>query len=611
MKKISLSLLSLVACMMLTLSANARGINFAITLADDAGNLQSSSPVSLRLSLVPEQDNAQACYIETHQTTTNEYGVANVVLGEGSPVAGQWDDVDWSVNTMYLKVESADSPVAEYSPVSTLKLGAVPYAYFAQQAERLVLTSPDGQKWEVKADEAGNVYSEPSDGNRPTGPEYGTVDYIFDMDALPSITLEFSTDEWNQFLANFDANSQNEECVHADFYFNKRGRIHHLTDVGVRLRGNTSRIRPEGVAGQQHTPGGDFHHVHFGFRFQKFHKKDPEHLLSGTDRFNLRWAHEDPTYCHEIYGYDLMRRFGVWSTARSSYCRVFIKFKEEQTPVYYGVYEMFECYDDQYLADQVEAGKFAGDGGYLWKGGWGSGVPANFSPVAEWAFGIENVTLDPSETRSYTYDFKGKEKKLLEATAQLQDFITKVNTLEGDAFKTWAEAAIDTDLLLRAMACEVAVGHWDDFWANGNNYYIYFDNEGTGKMYYLPYDLDNTLGTCSNILDAGRKNPLEWGSSPLANKMLSIPEYKSKFIQYLNELADADNDFIDPVKSAERIKKWHEMIQNYVDNDTHEDTRISDRPASWSTIQDYRVLDVNSENNFFKAKIKSIKEITK
>lgn len=582
-------------------ASSAKGVNFSITLSDNEGNLQINTSSTLRLSIIPDNAEGAPCYIETHQVASNDYGVANLILGEGAVVAGSWDEIVWDNDKVFLKVERADNPSADFATLNTIRLGAVPYSYHSNTASNLTLTSPNGTQWAVNVDDNGNMFTTPS--QDATVPQYGTVDYIFDMAALPTITIEISTDEWNRFLQNFDANPQNEECVHADFYFNKRGKIHHLSDIGVRLRGNTSRVRPEGYTGQQHSPNGDFHHVHFGFRFQKFHKDDPDWLLSGTDRFSLRWAKEDPTYIHEIYSFDLMRRFGVYTTARSSFCRVYIKFKEEETPVYYGVYEMFEAYDDQYLDDHTANGDFAGTSGFLWKGGWGSGVGADFSNADRNLMGIENVTLNPSETEAFTYDYKSKKKKLEEAKDQLCDFINNLNSLHGDQFHQWAEEHIDIDLLLRVAACEVAVGSWDDCWGNGNNFYAYFDNDGDGKLKFIPYDLDNTLGT-SSADDAATKNPVRWGNSPLFNKVLEVTEYYNRYVGYLKQLADPENDYIDPEKSALRINKWHDLIRDYVDNDTHEDTILRDAPASWSSTPHYRVL--GSDNNFFRAKVNAI-----
>lgn len=583
--------------------SNAAGINFSITLTDAKGAPQPDTDASLRLSVIPDSETATPVYIETQRVKSNPYGVAALVIGEGAYVAGNWDEIDWNRDAVYLKVERAAAGSGSYSTVGIMRFGAAPYAHHAESASRLVLTSPDGSKWEVGADADGNVTTTRIIDANEDDPAYGTVDYIFDIKALPTITLEVSTDEWNNFLKNYDSNPQNEECVHADFIFNKNGRIDRIDDIGLRLRGNTSRRRPEGSHGEAHKPGGPFNHVHFGFRFAKFNKDDA-HKLSGTDRFNLRWAKDDPTYCHEMYGYDLMRRFGVYTTARASYCRVYLKIKEEEAPAYLGVYEMFEAYDDQYLDDLLAAGKIAGTGGHLWKGGWGSGCGADFSKADRSLMGIENVTLNPSESASYTYDFKGKKKRLAEATDQLVEFITNLNTLSGDAFKKWAGESIDVDLLLRALACEVAVGHWDDVIANGNNYYIYFDNDGDGRMKFIPYDLDNTLGTSGSAFDAATRNPLEWGESPLYRKILGVDEYRTRFINYLKQLADPANDFIDPDKSRRRIKEWHNLIRKHVDNDTGQDTEIIDRPAGWSSTQQYRLL--SDENNFFKAKINSI-----
>lgn len=601
MKRITLIFSLLVA---LAVTAGARGINFSITLTDETGMLQADTDATLRLSLIADDVNGEAKYVETQNVKSNAYGVVHTVFGEGTSVGGDWNAIDWNNDALYLKVERNVN--GTYELLNTMRLGAVPYAYHAKTAEGLSLKSPDGTAWNVGVDNKGNLVTSkaaPSD-----APKYGTVDYIFDINALPTITIEITTDEWNTLLHNYDLNSQNEECVHANFYFSKYGRVDRLEDIGLRLRGNTSRVRPEGSYGQEHQVNGDFHHIHFGFRFQKFQKGD-ENLLSGTDRFNLRWAKGDPTYVHEVYGYDLMRRFGVYTTAKSSYCMVYLKFVEEEEPVYLGVSEMFECYDEQYLADHTANGDFAGATGFMWKGSWGSGIPANFSSADRWAMGIENVTLNPDESESYSYDYKSKKKKLEEAKDQLMDFITKVNTLNGDEFKTWAESAIDIDLFLRAMACEYAIGHWDDFWGNGNNYYIYFDNDGDKKMRYIPYDLDNTLGTTWGNYDSGTQSPYQWGACPLANKVLGVTEWNNKFLSYLDQLIDPANDYFDAAKSKVRIQKWWSLINGHTQNATWEDCSIQDTPASWSNNRSYRVA--NDENNYFTVKANTIRNLRK
>lgn len=601
MKRLS-TILSLI--LLFAIAANARGINFSMVLLDADGAPEVSSEAKLQLSVKFGDTDGQVLYVETQTVNSNPYGVVHTVLGEGKALQAQWSDVDWSKSPLCLQVERADAS-GNYQLVNTLPLGAVPYSYYSETTGSLQLKSPDGTKWNIGVTDTGTFTASkcaPDD-----APAYGTVDYIFDLDALPTITLNVSVDEWNTLLHNFDLNKDNEDCVHCDFTFSKYGRVDRLEDIGLRLRGNTSRVRPEGNAGEDHVPGNVVRRPHFGFRFQKFHKDDPAWTLSGTDRFNLRWANADPTYVREVYGYDLMRRFGVYTTARASYCTVYLVIGDEK-PIYLGVSEMFECYEDKYLEEHAANGDFAGTSGYLWKGGWssldGNWYGADFAHPLRGLMGISEAVADPPSTVNYAYDYKSKKKKLEDAKDQLETFITKLNTLSGDEFKTWAEGAIDIDLLLRTMACEAAIGHWDDLWYNGNNYYAYFDNDGDGRLRMIPYDLDNTLG--NDVLDCARKNPLQWGHSPLVNKVIAVPEWREKYIDYLFELADENNDFLNPTKSAERITKWQSLIRESVKNDTWYGNTLADKPG-WSEGVQYKLT--GETDNYFATRIETIKAL--
>ena len=155
---------------------------------------------------------------------------------------------------------------------------------------------------------------------------------------------------------------------------------------------------------------------------------------------------------------------------------------------------------------------------------------------------------------------------------------------------------------------------WDDYWNNQNNYYIYFNSSDKEnyKFFFIPFDYDNTLGTSSNCgvqSDSGSHNPLEWGNtdnSPLIGKILKYEDYRKIYVEALNELCDPAKGLFNYEASIARINRWHDMIRNYVNNDTEEDCKIEDYPAGWGNIHDYRILDANSPMNFFKVKAQSI-----
>ena len=198
--------------------------------------------------------------------------------------------------------------------------------------------------------------------------------------------------------------------------------------------------------------------------------------------------------------------------------------------------------------------------------------------------------------QTFVYDLKTNKKELVTAETELANFITDFNSKSGDVFKTWVDEKIDVPLLLRTYAVNVMVGMWDDYWANNNNYYMYFDTDG--RFYFIPYDYDNTLGT-SLLMDSGTQDFLNWGNAnnPLIKKIISIQEYKELYVSYLHELIKPENDLFYTPESISRIENWQNMIRTNVPNDTDEDIIIGDNPAYWGNKPQYRL---NSQsNNFF------------
>jgi len=418
--------------------------------------------------------------------------------------------------------------------------------------------------------------------------------YLYDINSTPEIKLEISTAEWNNLLSYFDQNPNNQEYIKNDFIFIKDEKTISLADIGMRIRGNTSRRRPEGSTGLVHSVTNPvWHHASFALNFKKYVKGQK---LAEIEKMNLKWFKDDPTYVREVYCYDLFERFGVWTAPQSSYCRLSIKIKEDAATVYFGVYQLVEAIDKQYLENRPS--KFADSNGNLWKASWG----ADFRSTDRTQMGIENITL----TQTYTpvYDLKTNEPQLEAAKTQLADFISNLNNKTGESFKTWISQKMDVELFLKTYAVNVMCGMWDDYWINKNNFYFYFDS--SGKFYFIPYDYDNTLGTSSIIKDSGKQDLLNWGNSnyPLVQKILNIPEYKALYINYIKELCKSSNDYFYVDKSISRIVNWQNRIKPFISNDTKEDMELLDKPASWGNCSFYRLLDSN--NNYFKIRAANI-----
>lgn len=423
--------------------------------------------------------------------------------------------------------------------------------------------------------------------NPPDTVEESGFTYIFDIEKVPTLYIDISTSEWNTFLSNFDKNSYNEEYIHADLIFRKEQKSDTLKNIGFRLRGNTSRRRPEGSTGQTHNSvNPDWHHAHFSLNLNKYVKGQK---LRGVEKINLKWFKDDPNYVREVYCYDLFERFGVWTSPQSSYCRLYLRIKEDNKWIYYGVHQLLEPVDEDYLKNRIFG--FKDMTGNLWKANWG----ADLVNTDQSRMGVETVTL--TSTYRPVYDLKSNEENLNSAKTQLAAFITNFNAKQGDGFKTWLNNAMDVPLFLKTYAVSVMCGMWDDYWNNSNNFYFYFN--AAGKFYFIPYDYDNTLGTSLLMDDSGKQDLLNWGKStnPLVKKIIDIPEYKALYVGYLNELCRADQDLFYSAKSIARITKWQNMVRSFVSNDTGEDMAIYDSPPFWGNCSHYRLI--SGTNNYF------------
>ena len=105
-------------------------INYQAVVRNNAGDPISSQNVSLRLSILNGAAGA-ALYSETHSVTTNNFGLVNLQIGNGTPVTGTFNTIDWSLGNRHLKIEADVAGGSTYTTLSTTELVSVPYALSA------------------------------------------------------------------------------------------------------------------------------------------------------------------------------------------------------------------------------------------------------------------------------------------------------------------------------------------------------------------------------------------------------------------------------------------------------------------------------------------------
>ncbi len=451
-------------------------------------------------------------------------------------------------------------------------------------------------------------------------PGSSKLDRVFDLSTVPQFTLSISAQEWDKFLGYYDQNSRHEEEVSANLEVRGGAFPGSYPGIGLGLKGNTSRRRAEGDKGQPHDPlNPEWKQVHFKLNFAT---KASKRGYGGLEKLNLKWFKDDGTRAKEVYCYDLFRRFGVWTAPRSSYVALRLNIIERDgslTSAAYGIYQMVEFVNEDYLRERASLGLFKDPKGFLFKSTWKNRSPADLllRDNLDDMIGIEEVGL--GSAMEFSYDLKSSKKKLDAGKAMLKDFIYKLNTLSDPDFKLWIEETMDVELFLKTLAVSVAVGMWDDYWGNANNYFLYFQKDG--RVNFIPYDYDNTLGTgMQPSFDPGSKSPINFGdnSRPLVKRILSQSEYLEAYRAQLLALINPKNKLFEAQASMKRLKDWRRMIKPFATEDPRMSEYSSpgwdvDAPAEWGLVKPYRILSGNSdaeseEPNYFMVRAATIRE---
>ena len=105
--------------------------NFQAVVRDAQNNLIKNQDVGLKLSILEGSASGSPVYVETHTVTTTGFGLANLVIGDGSVVSGTFGEIPWGSDDYFLKVEVDPVGGSAYEHVGTSQLISVPYALYS------------------------------------------------------------------------------------------------------------------------------------------------------------------------------------------------------------------------------------------------------------------------------------------------------------------------------------------------------------------------------------------------------------------------------------------------------------------------------------------------
>ncbi len=110
------------------------GINYQAVVRNSSGTILTSQTVGMQISILQTSPTGTVVYQETFGPTTNAYGLVNLVIGQGTPVTGDFTTIDWASGPYYVEVAADVTGGTSYAVLGTQQLMSVPYALHAETA---------------------------------------------------------------------------------------------------------------------------------------------------------------------------------------------------------------------------------------------------------------------------------------------------------------------------------------------------------------------------------------------------------------------------------------------------------------------------------------------
>ncbi len=134
MKKLYAITISLLLLLNLSSAQVPQGFKYQTAIRDNNGAVIANKLVSIKLSLLTSSANGTAIYSEVHKVATNDFGVANLNVGNGTVGLGNFSTIDWGSNTFFLKTEVDINNGTNFAFMGSSQLLSVPFAMYAAKS---------------------------------------------------------------------------------------------------------------------------------------------------------------------------------------------------------------------------------------------------------------------------------------------------------------------------------------------------------------------------------------------------------------------------------------------------------------------------------------------
>jgi len=137
MKQKIISLISLLLLIIMSsdsFSQAPQAFPYQAVARNSLDNLLSNQTISIRFSILNGSNTGPTIYQEKHITTTNQIGLFNINIGQGTVLSGTFNTISWGTSSKFIKVELDPTGGNTFTVMGTTQLLSVPYALYSNSS---------------------------------------------------------------------------------------------------------------------------------------------------------------------------------------------------------------------------------------------------------------------------------------------------------------------------------------------------------------------------------------------------------------------------------------------------------------------------------------------
>ena len=119
----------------INISAQApEGINYQAVIRTSSGSLVTNTLVAIRVQIKQTSATGTVVYAERQSVTTSNFGLVNMVIGQGTVLSGTFANINWSTGNYWVNLSVDFANGTNYVDYGSQRLMSAPYALYAKTA---------------------------------------------------------------------------------------------------------------------------------------------------------------------------------------------------------------------------------------------------------------------------------------------------------------------------------------------------------------------------------------------------------------------------------------------------------------------------------------------